>query len=100
VYTARVLKKVAFVRRLYAHDPHILKIYRSVNRLNSLSNTWLFETQSQPLLKNRSIRGMAWPEMLWLLMAASWGLLCKRWWTFGFYKMRGISWVSNYLCAK
>ena len=36
MYTARVLKKVAFVRRLYAHDPHILKIYRSVNRLNSL----------------------------------------------------------------
>jgi hypothetical protein len=33
-------------------------------------------------------------RLIWLRTGTGGGLLCIRWWTFGFHKMRGISWVA------
>jgi hypothetical protein len=32
--------------------------------------------------------------LIWLRIWTGGGLLCIRWWTFGFHKMREISWVA------
>ena len=36
-----------------------------------------------------------WTGSIWLRTGTSDGLLWMRWWTFGFHKMRGISWVAE-----
>jgi hypothetical protein len=38
--------------------------------------------------------GGAQTGLIWLRIGTGGGLLCIRWWTFGFHKMRGISWVA------
>jgi hypothetical protein len=38
-------------------------------------------------------------ESIWLRVRTSGGLLWMRWWTFGFHKMRGISWVAQDVLA-
>jgi hypothetical protein len=37
--------------------------------------------------------------LIWLRTGTGGGLLCIRWWTFGFHKMRGISWVAEDILA-
>jgi hypothetical protein len=32
--------------------------------------------------------------LIWLRIGTGGGLLCTRWWTIRFHKMRGISWVA------
>jgi hypothetical protein len=36
---------------------------------------------------------------IWLRTGTGGGLLCIRWWTFGFHEMRGISWVAKDILA-
>jgi hypothetical protein len=42
---------------------------------------------------------VAYTELLWLGIGTGGGLLWIRWWTLGFHKMRGISWVAEDLLA-
>jgi hypothetical protein len=37
--------------------------------------------------------------LIWLRIGTGGGLLCIRWWTFGFHQMRGISWVAEDILA-
>jgi hypothetical protein len=37
--------------------------------------------------------------LIWLRIGTGGRLLCIRWWTFGFHKMRGISWVAQGVLA-
>jgi hypothetical protein len=37
--------------------------------------------------------------LIWLRVGTDGGLLCIRWWTFGFHKMRGIYWVAYDILA-
>jgi hypothetical protein len=37
--------------------------------------------------------------LIWLRIGTGGGLLCIRLWTFGFHKMRGISWVAQDVLA-
>jgi hypothetical protein len=43
--------------------------------------------------------GGAWTGSIWLRIGTGGGLLCIRWWTFRFHKMRGISWVAEDILA-
>ena len=43
------------------------------------------------ILKKRGGLG-AWTEVILLMIRRSYGMLCTRWWTFLFDKIRGISW--------
>jgi hypothetical protein len=36
-----------------------------------------------------------WIGLIWLRVGTSGGVLWTRWWTFGFHKMRGISWLAE-----
>jgi hypothetical protein len=36
-----------------------------------------------------------WIGFIWLRIGACGGLLWTRWWTFGFHKIRGISWLAE-----
>jgi hypothetical protein len=42
----------------------------------------------------REVGWGAWTGSIWLTIGTGGGLLWMRWWTFGFHKMRGISWVA------
>jgi hypothetical protein len=42
---------------------------------------------------------MGWTGSIWLRIGTSGGLLWKRWWTFGFHKMLGSSWVAAQLAV-
>jgi hypothetical protein len=42
---------------------------------------------------------MVWIGSIWLRIGTSEGLLWTRWWTFGFHKMPGSSWVAAQLAA-
>jgi hypothetical protein len=44
------------------------------------------------------LRGIGWGGMAWTDLASG-GLLWTRWWTFGFHKMLGITWVTAQLAA-
>jgi len=44
-------------------------------------------------------KGWAWTEMIFLMIGTVGRLLWTRWWTFGFYGMRGISWMTEELYA-
>jgi hypothetical protein len=41
----------------------------------------------------------AWTGLIWLDIGKGGGLLWMRWWTFGFHKIRGISWVVEDVLA-
>jgi hypothetical protein len=43
--------------------------------------------------------GMVWTGLILLVIGTSGGLLWTRWWTFGFYKLLGSSWVAAQLVA-
>jgi hypothetical protein len=43
----------------------------------------------------REVGWGAWTGSIWLRIGTGGGLLWRRWWTFGFHKMRGISWVAE-----
>jgi hypothetical protein len=43
--------------------------------------------------------GVEWTASIWLRIGTSGGLLWTRWWTFGFHKMLGNSWVAAQLVA-
>ena len=42
-----------------------------------------------------SLDGGEWSALIWLRIRRGGGLLCMRWWTFGFRKMREISWLAE-----
>jgi hypothetical protein len=42
---------------------------------------------------------MVWTGSIWLRIGTSGGLLWTRWWTFGFHRMLGSSWVAAQLAA-
>jgi hypothetical protein len=43
----------------------------------------------------REVGWGAWTGSIWLRIGTGGGLLWIRWWTFGFHKMRGVSWVAQ-----
>jgi hypothetical protein len=47
----------------------------------------------------RAIGWVVWAGSVWLRVGTSGGLLWTRWWTFGFHKILGSSWVPAQLAA-